>query len=40
MDHLLLSDLQQMTPDLADGGWIADDCPPQMREAGKAEAAG
>ena len=36
---LLRSDLQQMTPDLVDGGWIADDCPPEARDKAKAEAA-
>jgi monovalent cation:proton antiporter-2 (CPA2) family protein len=37
MDDLLRSDFEQMTPDLVDGGWIADDCPPEMRDRAKAE---
>jgi voltage-gated potassium channel Kch len=39
MEDLLRSDLQQMTPDLVDGGWIADDCPPDLGGADKAEKA-
>lgn len=32
MEDLLRSDIRRLTPDFADSGWIADDCPPMAKD--------